>query len=143
MQNITLPPGSRPFDVVAESTGRYLYVSDEGVGAVYVVDIDPFSKTFNHHIATIAVGPAPLGLRGIALNSDDSLLFVTAPGQTLFGAYGAPTGSLLVIQTNAATRQAPVFYPQSSLPTLSPTPIRASSRWGPSPTTSRPPMTRT
>src|SRR5664280_1588946 len=114
IQYILLRPSAQPFDLVAESSGRYLYVSDAAQGAIYVVDIDPFSKTFNQHIKTIPVGPAPLGLRGIALNSDNSLLFATAPGQTIFGAYGATTGSLLVIQTNVATRQAPAFLSASA-----------------------------
>src|SRR5664280_14923 len=114
VQYIPLPSSARAFDLVAESSGRYLYVSDEAQGEVYVVDIDPFSKTFDHHIRTIPVGPAPLGLRGIALNSDSSLLFVTAPGQTIFGAYGAASGSLLVIQTNMATRKDPVALSASA-----------------------------
>ncbi len=109
IQYLQLPPGAQPFDLAVEPTGRFLYVSDQAQGAVYVVDIDPFSKTFDRHVQTIAVGPAPLGLRGIALNSDGSMLFVTAPGRTLFGAYAAENGNLLVIQTNIATRKAPQF----------------------------------
>src|SRR5664280_93791 len=110
VQYIKLRPGSHPFDVVAEPSGRFLYVSDEANAVVYVIDIDPFSKTFNTFVRAIPVYPAPLGLRGLALNSDGSMLFVTAPGQTLFGAYGAPTGSLILIQTNAATRKDPVLF---------------------------------
>src|SRR5690606_2974646 len=113
VQHIALPAGAVPFDVVAEQNGRFLYVSDENKGVVYVIDIDPLSKNFHRHVRTIAVGPAPLGLRGLALNADNSLLYVTAPGRTLFGQFGADNGHVFVIETNAASRGTPRVLTQA------------------------------
>jgi len=123
IQHIALPTSARPFDLVAEKSGRFLYVSDEANPVIYVIDIDPFSKTFNQQVQTISVGPAPLNLRGIALNSDDTLLFVTAPGRTLFGGYGAPTGNILIIDTKIATRGKPaMLFPDASSIEVGPEP---------------------
>ncbi|MGE4182848.1 MAG: Ig-like domain-containing protein, partial [Limisphaerales bacterium] len=107
VQHIRLPLGSRPFDLVAESNSRYLYVSDESSNTVFVIDIDPFSSEFHQHVRSIPLGPAPLGLRGIALNADESRVFITAPGRTLFGAFGAENGAILFVDTHLATRGQP------------------------------------
>ncbi|TVR47529.1 MAG: tandem-95 repeat protein, partial [Puniceicoccaceae bacterium] len=106
---IRLPTGARIFDVAVEPGGRYLYASDANTGAIYVIDIDPFSADFHRHVRTIAVSPAPLGLRELAVSPDGATLVATAPGRTLFGAYAAAQGHLIIIDTNAASRQAPVF----------------------------------
>jgi YD repeat-containing protein len=109
VQYIQLPLGSRPFDLAAETNGRYLYVSDESSNTVFIVDIDPFSATFHQHVRSIPLGPAPLGLRGIALNADESRVFVAAPGRTLFGAFGDQNGAILYIDTNLAIRGVPAI----------------------------------
>ncbi|MCC6231635.1 MAG: Ig-like domain-containing protein, partial [Verrucomicrobiales bacterium] len=114
VQHIQLPLGSRPFDLAAETNSRYLYVSDEASNVIYVVDIDPFSETFHSKVRSIAVGPAPLGLRGLALNADESHLFAAAPGRTIFGNFGATNGAVVIVQTNLATREEP------GVPTIGP-----------------------
>ena len=114
-QIIPLPPGAQPFDAVAEKTGRYLYVSDSNDSLVYVIDIDPFSSTYNQRVNTLRVAPAPLGLRGLALSADQQRLYVTAPGETLFGRYAAKNGNLLVVDTNQATNKPPSFAQQTGV----------------------------
>ncbi|MEO8428057.1 MAG: putative Ig domain-containing protein, partial [Verrucomicrobiota bacterium] len=117
IQSIALPPGAQLWDVAIERGGRYLYASDAVHGVIYVVNIDPLSTGYDREVLMVPVGPAPLGLRGLALNNDDSRLYVTAPGRTLFGQYGAATGRVFVIDTNVATRDKPAFLniPTNSL----------------------------
>src|SRR5262249_55200080 len=38
---ITLPGGSVPYQITIDTVGHFAYVSDELVGSVYVIDVDP------------------------------------------------------------------------------------------------------
>src|SRR5262249_54827669 len=48
-------------------------------GVVWQIDIDPTSPTYNKAVQTVTVGPAPDGLRGLAVNANDERVFVAAP----------------------------------------------------------------
>jgi hypothetical protein len=87
-----LPSNAAPYEITIDPDGEYAYVSDESEPIVYVIDVDPLSPKYNQLVDVInvddpsnsvvkAIGanPAPLGLRGLAVNSDASQLFVAAP----------------------------------------------------------------
>ncbi len=100
---IALPDSAVPFGIVVDSKHQVAYVSDEVSGQIYVIDIDPQSDAFDRHIETITVDPAPVGLRGMALDSAGRTLYVAAPGRTLFGGVSAgppPTGHILAVDVN-------------------------------------------
>lgn len=85
IDDILLPPGASAFRLAADPKGRFLYVSDERLGTVYVVGIDPGS-THYHKAENLKTGlAAPHGLRGLAASSSGKRLYVTAPGATTFG----------------------------------------------------------
>ncbi|MEM2990941.1 MAG: YncE family protein, partial [Halobacteria archaeon] len=97
IQPISLPPGSYPFMITIHSSGQYAYVTDRISPVVYILDIDPNSKTYNQHVATLNVGFGPKGLRGLAISSDGKYLFVAAPARDLFDPSGGDTGYVHVI----------------------------------------------
>ncbi|MDH5669840.1 MAG: Ig-like domain-containing protein, partial [Nitrospira sp.] len=57
-QTIIDLPGSRPYWAVADKDGRYLYVSDQNVGLIYVIDILPTSPTYHTVVKQISVPSA-------------------------------------------------------------------------------------
>ncbi|MEF8734175.1 MAG: hypothetical protein V5B40_20340 [Candidatus Accumulibacter meliphilus] len=85
VSNIELLPGARPFWIAVSKNGNKAYVSDEVAGRIYVLDIDPSSGSYNQLVRTLDVGPAPSGLRGMAINASGTRLFVAAPEKMLFG----------------------------------------------------------
>ena len=109
VQHIELPNGAVPFDLAADSEGNYLYVSDSVSGTVYVIDINPFSGRYNELVRTVAVQPAPLGLRGLAVSPDQRRLYVTAPGRTIRGAYAAEYGHILIVNIDPDVAGTPMF----------------------------------
>ncbi|MEO6739180.1 MAG: putative Ig domain-containing protein [Chthoniobacteraceae bacterium] len=109
VQFIRLTPGTRAWAATAEKSGRFLYVSDSISGTVCVIDIDPFSNKYNKVVQYITLPGVGLGLRGLALSSDDARLYVTAPGRTSTGQYSSTNGSIYVIKTNAAKREKPAY----------------------------------
>ena len=115
VQFIELPPGAAPYWIEASANNEFAYVSDFSASVIYVLDINPFSATYNEHVATIPVSiappgvrtafapvgtPAPLGLRGLAISADTRRLYVAAPGKTLFHGDSGQTGYLLVVDTD-------------------------------------------
>ena len=100
-QGIQLPVGARPFDLATDNDGRYLFVSDEGSPTLYVIDIDPFSPTYHEVIQSLTFKDggqnlAPLGLRGVAVSTDRSQVYVAAPGVDLFRPRSGQPGRVLV-----------------------------------------------
>ncbi|MDH5668189.1 MAG: putative Ig domain-containing protein [Nitrospira sp.] len=96
-------PGSRPYWAVADKDGRYLYVSDQNVGLIYVIDILPTSPTYHTVVKQISVPSAPEGLRGMDLTADGRHLYVAAPvkgGAAAFSKENYPDGKILVIDTD-------------------------------------------
>lgn len=79
---IDLPAGAKPDSIAIDPRDRYAYVGDRQKGAIYVIDINPFSQNYNKCIGTIEVDDAPKGLRKMAINSDGTRLFVTAPNSS-------------------------------------------------------------
>ncbi len=76
--------GAQPYGMTLDKTGKYLIVGDELRPALYVVDVDPKSKTFGKHVYNLGLPPAAdggRGLRDIALTPDGSALVVTSPGR--------------------------------------------------------------
>jgi len=74
--------GAHPYWAVVDREDHYLYVSDEELPLVYVIDIRPSSAEY-HHVGTIPISlPGQLigsrGLRGMALSSDGAFLYVAA-----------------------------------------------------------------
>jgi DNA-binding beta-propeller fold protein YncE len=96
VSNIELLPGARPFWIAVSKNGNKAYVSDEVAGRIYVLDIDPSSGSYNKLVRTLDVGPAPSGLRGMAINANGTRLFVAAPEKMLFGS-GSGDGRVFVI----------------------------------------------
>ncbi len=87
VQTIRLPDGAAVDRAVIDPQGRALFVPDRFRAAIYVIDINPTSNSFHKLIRTLTfrAEDAPLGLRGIAVSSDGSRLYVAAPGVDLFG----------------------------------------------------------
>src|SRR5262249_21243894 len=67
--------------------GYYLYAGSGAVGAIYVVDIDPYSDTFEQVVSTIRLPNAPHGVLGMAVNSAGTRRYGTEPQTTLYGGY--------------------------------------------------------
>src|SRR5205814_6665117 len=103
----TLQPGAHPWDIVIDRDGRYAYADDGILPVVYVVDINPGSKTFNTVVRKINVtGMQPAGgLTQMALDSASSYLYVAAPNpydDSPYGYYNSTTHSnVLVIDVRA------------------------------------------
>jgi DNA-binding beta-propeller fold protein YncE len=97
VSNIELLPGARPFWIAVSKNGNKAYVSDEVAGRIYVLDIDPSSGSYHKLVRTLDVGPAPSGLRGMAINANGTRLFVAAPEKMLFGGSGGGDGRVFVV----------------------------------------------
>ncbi len=100
IQSIKLPDKSTPFKGAIDPAGRLLYITDEIAASIYVVDVDPFSPTYNQHIRTLSVAgnlgkDAPLGLRGIAVSLDGKTVYVAAPVRTIFGQFKGDQGYVM------------------------------------------------
>jgi hypothetical protein len=79
-QAIYIPLGNQhPNQITIDDAGNYAYVTDSVYPTIYVVDINPYSNTYNTIVKQIAVKNAPEGLDGLAINADDTRLFVAAP----------------------------------------------------------------
>ncbi|MCB1095299.1 MAG: Ig-like domain-containing protein [Verrucomicrobiae bacterium] len=104
VNGIDLPVSSRPFGITIDPQDRYAYVTDGVSGNVYVIDISPGSDTYHELVRTIALSPAPYGLRDSAINADGTKLFIAAPGETIRGGYRG-AGHVLVIDVNVADRE--------------------------------------
>lgn len=83
---IALPAGAKPFSIVIGRLDKYAYVADRypvnGIGQIYVIDIDPRSTNYNKHVQTIQVGTNLIELSQMALSRDGKSLFITAPKAT-------------------------------------------------------------
>ncbi len=100
-QGIPLPIGAKPFDLTVDPDGRFVLVTDRGHGSVYVIDIDPFSRTFHTVIQTLSLegtvgNLTPLGLRGIAVSADRKQVYIAAPTADLFRGDAGGPGRILV-----------------------------------------------
>ena len=127
INNIALPTGAAPFELVSDSASRRLYVSDQNRASIYVIDIDPFSPTYHELIQTINIpsrldrelGIGLIGLRGIAIDGTDNRLFVTAPRQDLFRSSGFPGDghvvSIVLRDEDGAYLEAPIVDPDDPL----------------------------
>ena len=136
---------AHPFDIVIDPTGSYAYVSDEmspnGQASIYVIDIDPYSATYNRHIATLTFGDLPknadgatFGLRGLTITPDGTQLAALIPTQAYWnpGNPSASAGKIAIIDLpnltgDGATKDAPTQVTPKFLtsPGSDPTSIRA------------------
>ena len=102
---IALPTGAQPFSIVIDHLDRYAYVADRrpanGVGKIYVIDINPNSATYNKHIKTISIGTNLVELAQMAVSADGKSLFITAPKAT------DSQGHVLVVNIDASRKNAP------------------------------------
>ena len=98
-----LPASAAPFWIKVDSKGEFAYVSDEQTGAIYVIDVNPRSSTYNRWIRTITVSPAPFGLRGLDISSDGHRLYVAAPERFSFQSQESNrgVGNILVVNVDA------------------------------------------
>jgi len=107
------PGEGLPFIVPKLDNLQFAYVSDalsDGYRAqVYILDINPESDTYNQHVQTITVSPAPLGLRGLTVSADGLRLYVAAPGKSLFSRSAPVAGNVLVIDLDPSS---PTFHEQ-------------------------------
>jgi DNA/RNA endonuclease G (NUC1)/PKD repeat protein len=80
---IHLPPGAKPFDIVIDAQDKYAYITDRsphnGMGVVYVLDVDPTSKTFHQVVSHFDIAGTPSGLRRLAIDPNGKNLYVTNP----------------------------------------------------------------
>ncbi|GAB1539092.1 hypothetical protein NUACC21_17570 [Scytonema sp. NUACC21] len=87
--------GTALADIVIHPNNKYAYVADRNQGQIFVLDINPYSRSFNQHVSTIQLSDAPKGIRQMAMNSDGTRLFVTSATSTR-----ANKGSISVININ-------------------------------------------
>ena len=88
--------------------GERLYISDRKKGRIAVYDISPQSETFHQRLAWITVGPAPVGLREMAVVGSRNRLYVLAPASV--GAGGDRTAAhVLVVDIDA---NSPTYHQQ-------------------------------
>ncbi|MER9397476.1 Ig-like domain-containing protein [Mesorhizobium sp. M0615] len=99
-------PNAAPWDIAIDASDKWAYVSDMNNGAIYVIDVDPASATYNKHVGTIVVKdvtdmssgvPQHFGLRDLKLTPDGRQLVVAAPNQFLTGTSTATTPGKLII----------------------------------------------
>jgi large repetitive protein len=102
---IELPTGAIPFSIAIDHLDRYAYVADRrpanGVGRIYVIDINPNSATYNKHIKTISIGSNLVELAQMALSADGKSLFITAPKAT------DSQGHVIVVNVDVSKKNAP------------------------------------
>ncbi len=109
VDTIQLPEGANAFWVASDSANEYLFVTDEQVGAVYVIDIMPYSKSYHQVVQTVYVTPAPSGLRGIAVDADGTKVYMAAPDSVMFGRPGyTAEGQILVCEIDRTKREEPL-----------------------------------
>ncbi|MGA2035933.1 MAG: putative Ig domain-containing protein, partial [Thermoguttaceae bacterium] len=77
---ILLPGNPKPNQIAIDDAGQYAYVTDLSNPTIYVLDINPYSKSYNTVTHQIPVD-AKAGLQGLAINSDDTRLFAAAPNK--------------------------------------------------------------
>lgn len=77
VDDIKLPNGASPGAISIDPWDNYAYVADSGKGSIYVLDVNPYSASYNQVVETISVD-ATSGLRQIAISSDGRKLFATA-----------------------------------------------------------------
>jgi YD repeat-containing protein len=87
IDRIVLPNYSRPYHIALDPANTFAYVADQDVGAVYVIDINPKSPTFNRHVHTVTLPPDATrkGLRGLVVGEDGRRLYVAATNADLIG----------------------------------------------------------
>ncbi|RUY54594.1 tandem-95 repeat protein, partial [Mesorhizobium sp. M7A.F.Ca.CA.001.13.2.1] len=102
----TNAPNAAPWDIAIDASDRWAYVSDMNSGAIYVIDVDPTSGTYNKHVGTIVVKdvtdmsssvPQHFGLRDLQLTPDGRQLVVAAPNRFLTGTSTATAPGKLII----------------------------------------------
>ena len=120
---IVLSATALPYEITIDPKGIYAYVTDELLPLIYVIDIRPSSPTYNQCIKTIdvntaiadlavAVAIAPFGLRGLAVNTDGTKLYVAAPNVLWQGLTPAlPVGHILVIDLTPKANGTPKWTP--------------------------------
>src|SRR4028119_1551684 len=77
VKDIILPDGASPGAISIDPWDNYAYVADSGQGRIYVLDVNPYSASYNQVVKIISVD-ATSGLRQIAISSDGRKLFATA-----------------------------------------------------------------
>ncbi|MCV3212415.1 lactonase family protein [Plectonema radiosum NIES-515] len=80
--------GTAPADIVIHPNQKYAYVADRNKGQIFVLSINPYSRSFNQHVSTIQLSDAPNGICQMAMNSDGTRLFVTSATSNKAGAKG-------------------------------------------------------
>ena len=77
VDDINLPNGASPGAISIDPWDNYAYIADSGKGSIYVLDVNPYSASYNQVVENISVD-ATSGLRQIAISSDGRKLFATA-----------------------------------------------------------------
>jgi PKD repeat protein/DNA/RNA endonuclease G (NUC1) len=83
MDPIVLPTGAMPREIIISPDNKFAYISDARFGTVYVLDIDPYSATYNQLSQPINLGSAEI--RQLAISQDGKKLFATTPSSTTPG----------------------------------------------------------
>jgi DNA-binding beta-propeller fold protein YncE len=108
---IELPPDVTPFWIAIDPQGRWAYVSDEGKGRIYAINVDPASPSYNSYKPISIPKGDVSGLRGLDISADGKRLYVAEPGsETLFHqgfpppTGGSTTGFVEVIDVDPTSR---------------------------------------
>ncbi|MGA2068563.1 MAG: CARDB domain-containing protein, partial [Thermoguttaceae bacterium] len=119
-RTITLQGNPHPDQIVIDDAGNYAYVTDAVNATIYAIDVNPYSAAYDT-ARNIAVTGAPQGLQGLAVNADDTRLFVAAPNHRvttfLTGTASAATSNILDINlTPDPTTGLPVWTQIATIP---------------------------
>ncbi|MDM9385690.1 PKD domain-containing protein [Chlorogloeopsis sp. ULAP01] len=102
IDTIKLPTAASARAIVVDNQDQYAYIADGRVGVIYVLDINPNSKTYHQVIQNIQIYGAPLGLRELVVSTDGRKLFATAP------ASGTAKSKIVVV--NIDPKDKPEYY---------------------------------
>jgi hypothetical protein len=80
-----------PSSIVIGDSNKYAYISDRQNGSIYVIDIDPSSKTYHRHVKTISI-PQVKHIERITVNSNGKYLFATGVSSE-----NSPAGVIAII----------------------------------------------
>ncbi|MHC1770059.1 MAG: putative Ig domain-containing protein [Verrucomicrobiia bacterium] len=98
---IVLPDYATPLYADIDPEGKYLYVTDNNLPYVYIINVQPGSASFNQLVETMVAPSSDVqqGFRGLAVNADGKRLYVAAPKGLMFSS-DRTLGQILVFNVD-------------------------------------------